>query len=167
MREGGSNYWRKVERLRLSRRRLLGGALATGAGAAGLALTGCAEEEEEEAAEPTAAVSRPELEPVTTRGGVYKTFGFDAMALDTRDPHQTRFGPISNLHSAVFSKVLQYENDYEQLMRPDLSAAPDGGPGMPEQPDEETYIIHVRPTAKFHDTPMCGRTSPTWPVAPW
>jgi len=159
MREGGSNYWRKVERFRLSRRRLLGGALTAGAGAAGLALVGCAGEEEE-AARPTPAVSRPTLETVTTRGGVYKSFGYDAMALDTRDPHQTRFGPMSNLHSAVFSKVLQYEDDYEQIMRPDLSAAPDGGPGMPEQPDEETYIIHVRPTAKFHDTPDVRKNFP-------
>ncbi len=160
MLEGRSDYWRKLERLRLSRRRLLGGTLATAAGATGLALTGCAGEGEQDAAGATPAAGRPELEAVTTRGGVYRTFGLDAMALDTRDPHQTRFGPISNLHSAVFSKVLQYEDDYEQVMRPDLSAGPDGEPAMPEQPDEETYIIHVRPTAKFHDTPQIRENFP-------
>lgn len=121
---------------------------------------GCAEKEEEGAAQPTPETTRPAYETVRTPGGVYKAFGLDAMALDTRDPHQTRFGPISNLHSAVFSKVLQYEDDYEQIMRPDLSAAPDGGPGMPEQPDEETYIIKVRPTAKFHDTAEVQKNFP-------
>jgi len=144
----------------MSRRRLLGGAITTGLGAAGLAAVGCAEEGEEEGEAPTPEATAAGLEPVATRGGWSRIFDYDALAIDTYDPHQTEFGPTYNMHSAVFSKVLNYEDDVNQVMYPDLSATADGGPGMPEQVDEETYIIRVRPTAKFHDTPQIRKDFP-------
>ncbi|MGB6837714.1 MAG: ABC transporter substrate-binding protein, partial [Dehalococcoidia bacterium] len=158
-------YWQKLQRSRLSRRRFLGGAVATGLGAAGLAAAGCAEEEEAPEGTPGAEGPTPEATvagyvPVTTRGGWRRGFGYDPMALDTHDPHQTQFGPMYNMHSAVFSKVLNYEDEVEGTIFPDLSADSDGGPGMPEQVDEQTYIIRVRPTAKFHDTPKIRKDFP-------
>jgi peptide/nickel transport system substrate-binding protein len=146
------SYWQKLQRARLSRRRFLGGAVVTGLGAAGLAAAGCAEEEEEGVAVPTPETTPAAYERCTTPGGWTRGFGWDPISLDTYDPHQTQFGPMYTMHGAVFSKVLNYEDDVNQVMYPDLSAGPDGGPGMPEQVDEETYIIRVRPTAKFHDT---------------
>jgi ABC-type transport system substrate-binding protein len=50
-----------------------------------------------------------------------------------------------NMHSAIFSKMLQYDDDANQVMSTDLAD------GMPEQPDKLTYIIKVRKGAKFHD----------------
>ncbi|MGB6837183.1 MAG: ABC transporter substrate-binding protein [Dehalococcoidia bacterium] len=149
-------------RRRFSRRRLLGGALAMGAGAAGLALTGCAEEEEVGPGTPEATpeATPTGLEPVQTRGGHFRTFEYDAMALDTFDPYQTQFGPLYNTHGSIFSKVLQYDDEVEQVMSPDLCAGPDGGPGMPEQPDEQTYIIRIRPNVFFHDTPQIRENYP-------
>lgn len=76
---------------------------------------------------------------------MYRFFGFDPLALDTFDPHQTQFGPMYNMHSAVFSKVLQYDDDANQVMSTDLAD------GMPEQPDELTYVIKIRKGVKFHD----------------
>jgi len=134
-----------------------------GAGAAGLALTACAEEEEEVGPgtpEATPEATPTGLETVQTRGGHLRLFEFDAMALDTYDPHQTQFGPLYNTHGSILSKVLQYEDEGEQTMSPDLSAAPDGGPGMPEQPDEQTYIIRIRPNVYFHDTPEIRKNYP-------
>ena len=116
------NYWTRWAKRRLSRRRLLTGAAGVGAGLAALSLVGCGGGEE--GAEPIAGgVARgiagriadgsptatpratcstagatgppPALEPAKTRGGMQRWFGFEAMPLDTFDPHQTQFGPTS------------------------------------------------------------------------
>jgi len=165
MQPSQQSYWKKLQRSRLSRRRFLGGAVATGLGAAGLAAAGCGGEEGAPEGTPSAEGPTPEAtkqayEPCATRGGWARKFEFDAMPLDTRDPHQTQFGPMYNTHSAVFSKVLNYEDEVQGTIFPDLSADPDGGPGMPEQPDDLTYIIRVRPAAKFHDTPQIQKDFP-------
>ncbi|MGB6837780.1 MAG: ABC transporter substrate-binding protein, partial [Dehalococcoidia bacterium] len=124
-----------------------------------------AEEEEAPEGTPEAAGPTPEatgraLEPCTTRGAWSRVFNYDAMALDTHDPHQTQFGPMYNMHDAVFSKVLNYDDDVQGIIYPDLCADSEGNPAMPEQVDDQTYIIHVRPTAKFHDTPQIQKDFP-------
>jgi peptide/nickel transport system substrate-binding protein len=68
------------------------------------------------------------------------------MALDTFDPHQTQFGPLFSTHSAVFSKVLKYQDAYRGIIERDLAEA------MPESPDELSYVIKIRPDVRFHDT---------------
>ena len=162
------NYWTRLRKQKLSRRRLLAGAVAAGAGAAGLAAVGCGGGEEEGpaagtpgAGTPTAvAGGQPALVPVGTRGGTIRAYGYDSMALDTRDPHQTRLGPQYNTQSYVFSKVLNYFDEIQQIMWPDLSCDAEGKPAMPEQVDELTYIIRIRPNASFHDTPSIRKD---WP----
>jgi peptide/nickel transport system substrate-binding protein len=160
MQEHRSSYWESWRRRRLSRRRLLASALAAGTGAAALALTGCTAEEEEGTPTPGPDLATPALVPVVTRGGGYRNFSYDAMAVDTLDPHQTQFGPLYSMHASVFSKVLQYDDEIEQIMRADLSAGLDGGPGLPEQPDEQTYIIKIRPNVYFHDTDNIRKNFP-------
>ena len=145
-------YWDKVESGRISRRKMLGGSVAAGAGVAAIALVGCGGNSSSKktpgASTPGGTGKTPQAttvqgSAVKTRGGVYRQFSFDALALDTYDPHQTQFGPMYNMHSAVFSKVLQYDDDVNQVMSPDLSV------GMPEQPDKLTYIIKLRKGVKF------------------
>ena len=162
------DYWQRLAARRLSRRRLLVGAAGTGAGLAALSLVGCGGGEEKPpsgspspgataapSASPTGssrifhrwgAGPHPPLEPLKTRGGVLRWFGFEAMALDTFDPHQTQFGPLFSTHAAVFSKVLKYQDAYRGIMERDLAEA------MPETPDELTYIVRIRPDVRFHDT---------------
>ena len=169
------NYWQRLQRKRLSRRRLLGSAAAGGVGVAGLAIVGCGDDDdddddddvepteaeteapddddEEPTAEPTEEEPEITLEPVGTTGGTFRYFGFDALTLDSFDPHQTQFGPIYNLHSAVFSKVLTYLDDYNEVIAPDLSE------GMPEQVDDVTYTIVLRPNATYHDNPSLQAAS--------
>lgn len=85
--------------------------------------------------------------PVGTRGGILRTYNFDAVAWDSLDPHLTQMGPIVNMHSAVFSRVLRYEDERAGTIVPDLAES------MPEQPDETTYVIKLRGGVTFHDSP--------------
>src|SRR3990172_8598240 len=150
------SYWHRLNQ-RLSRRRVLGG-MATGA--AGVALAACAggkkggEETEGGGAATPQPGEQPPLTKAASRGGTYRALGYDPLALDSRDPHHTRLGPQYNVQSAVYSKLLMYEDELKQEMVADLSASPDGtGPGMPEVVDELTYVVRIRPNATFHDTP--------------
>jgi len=169
-----SNYWKRLAKRRLSRRRLLTTAAGVGAGLTALSLVGC--EEEEGAATPTPSpaaspaaspgippgvpplptITPPELEPVKEgcRGGFARFYGYDAMPLDTYDPHQTQFGPMYNMHSAVFSKVLKYDDVRTTTMDTDLAES------MPETPDKLTYIIKIRPNVRFHDTENIRKNFP-------
>jgi peptide/nickel transport system substrate-binding protein len=156
------NYWTRLRAHRLSRRRLLAGAAAAGVGAAGLAVVGCGGGggKEEGPAPEEAAPGQPPLTTVVTRGGVSHGFQYDSLVLDTRDPHQTRLGPMYNVQSRVFSKILNYFDEIQQIMWPDLSSDADGNPAMPEQVDDLTYVVRLRPTARYHDTPQIRKD---WP----
>jgi peptide/nickel transport system substrate-binding protein len=144
-----SNYWRRFWARRLSRRRVLRAAALAGAGLGAAALVGCAEEEEARPAallSPTVpATATPFVyEPAAYSGGTLHLPGYEAFVFDTLDPHQTEFGPVVSSHSAVFSKVLRYEDIERGEIVPDLAQA------MPEMPDPLTYIIRLRPGVRFH-----------------
>ena len=149
-----ANYWKHWTRRRLTRRRLLSGALGAGAGLAALSLVGCEGGDDGTPATPsasplatgTAAAQRPQLEPATSRGGIIRYYNYDAMPLDTLDPHQTQFGPMYNMHSAIFSKVLKYDDSASCVIDTDLAEA------IPETADQLTYVVKIRPNVRFHDT---------------
>ena len=133
-----SSYWKSFWRNRVSRRRLLGSAAVGGAGLAAAAVVGC--------------------DGGGDGGGggggggsanVLRYQGFDALVLDSFDPHHTQFGPLYSGHSAVFSKLYKYASHSEQLLVPDLA---EGFPeiiGDPNAPTE--FIIHLRRGVTFHD----------------
>jgi len=136
-----------------------------GAGLTALSLVGC-EEEAEKAATPAAtpaasplatpsptAAARP-LEPARSRGGILRWMGFDPLPLDTLDPHQTQLGPLYNMHSAVFSKVLKYDDVAEGIIGTDLAET------VPETPDNLNYVIKIRPNVRFHDTENIRKNFP-------
>lgn len=83
------------------------------------------------------------LDPPKTRGGTFRAFGYNALPTDSFDPHQTTFGPMSSLHSMIFSRVVAYNDVVNQSLTPDLATA------IPEQPDKLTYLIKVNPNAKW------------------
>ena len=149
-----ANYWKHWTRRRLTRRRLLSGALGAGAGLAALSLVGCDGGDDGTSATPSAsplatgtpATQRPQLEPATSRGSIIRYYNYDAMPLDTLDPHQTQFGPLYNTHSAVFSKVLKYDDASNCVIDTDLAET------IPETADQLTYIVKIRPNIRFHDT---------------
>jgi ABC-type transport system substrate-binding protein len=92
------------------------------------------------------ATPRTAKTPAGNRGGMLRAYTFDAMPYDTFDPHLTQMGPIVNVHAAVFSRLLRYEDERAGTIAPDLAAA------TPEQPDGLTYIFRIRDGVRFHDT---------------
>jgi peptide/nickel transport system substrate-binding protein len=89
------------------------------------------------------------------RGGILRAYTFDALSPETFDPHAVAGGPIVSVHSAVFSKLLRYQDEGEGTIAPDLAEA------LPEQPDELTYVLKIREGVTFHDTPGARAAFPT------
>jgi peptide/nickel transport system substrate-binding protein len=127
----------------MTRRAFLAGTMAAAAAGGAAAITGYVRSRG--GSDATADV-RPALMPAVSRGGTLRVFNFDAVQPDTLDPHRTMTGPVADLHSAVFSRLLRYDDERAGTIVPDLCD------GMPEQPDRQTYIVRVRPEARFHDT---------------
>lgn len=161
-----SRYWSRFWRSRLSRRRLLGGAALGGGALAAAAIAGCGSEggtngrtstrastidSSRTSDVPIADARRPfEAPPPNSLGGTLRFTGFDALVLDSFDPHLTQFGPLYGGHSAVFSKLYKYVSHEEQLLEPDLAEEmPELGGDDPEKPTE--FVIKLRRGVRFHD----------------
>ncbi len=151
-------------RRRYSRRWFLG-ALGASAGAAGLAAIGCEETElppeETPIPEPTPEVyptysSTPAPEPTRTEqasrhGGTLRYAV--ALSSDGRfDPHTTTSAALLGQQALVYSRLLTYESQIDGRLAPDLAT------GLPEQPDDLTYVFRLNPEARWHDVePLNGR----------
>ncbi|HZP56839.1 MAG TPA: ABC transporter substrate-binding protein [Dehalococcoidia bacterium] len=125
---------------RISRRAFIGGAVIAGGAIAAGSIIGARRHGGGDA---PAADRR---ERVLSRGGVLRAYDFAAMPEDSLDPHLTRIGPVVDMHSAVFSRVLRYADEHAGAIAPDLARE------MPERPDALTYVIRLRDEARFHDT---------------
>ncbi len=136
---------------RITRRSFLLGSVAVAAAGGGAAIAGYVRSRGGDGH----AATEPALLRATSRGGTLRTFNLDATIEDTLDPHLTQMGPVQNMHAAVFSKLLQYEDEAAGTIVPDLCSA------MPEQPDQLTYIIRLRGDATFHDTPVSRLAHPS------
>ncbi len=131
-----SGYWNNFWLRRLNRRRLLGSAAVGSAGLAAAAVVGC-----------NSGGSGGNGGGGGGGGNILRYTGYDALVLDSFDPHHTQFGPLYSGHSAVFSKLFAYASHPEQIMVPDLAA---DFPEMPEEKPTE-FIIHLRRGVTFHD----------------
>ncbi len=149
---GVGRYWDWIAGARMNRRRFL---VASAAAAAGIAAA-CRNDTTIAPLDGTPDYNPRPRTAISegSRGGMYRAFGFDAIAIDTFDPHQTEFGPLTNMHAAVFSKLLKYDDEVRQIMSPDLATA------MPEVVDETTYLVRIRSGAAFHDTPRIRQSFP-------
>ena len=134
-----SNYWSNFWRKRVSRRRLLGSAALGGAGLAAAAVVGCN------------GGGGGGGDGSGDGGGanVLRYQGYDALVLDSFDPHHTQFGPLYSGHSAVFSKLFKYRSHVEQILVTDLAEDFPEIIGDPNAPTE--YVIHLRRGVTFHD----------------
>ncbi len=165
-----SNYWKNFWRKRVTRRRLLGGVVLGGSGLAAAGIVGCGgggttTNGNGKITPPSGnggfwGDHPPDLEIADARrefipapegmsGGTLRFTGFDALVLDTFDPHLTQFGPLYSGHSAVFSKLYKYVSHEAQISEPDLAEDMPEVIGDPNAPTE--YVIHLRKGVKFHD----------------
>lgn len=151
------NYWlRRAGASRLSRRGFVGGAAATGLGAAALGLVGCGDDDDEEpsgggttpaasasaagtaATSPTAAASKP-------KGGIAR-FSSANNTWDTFDSDRSRFSPFAVLIGYMMHGIVQWESF-------DRGKIGGGFASSWEQPDKNTFVFKVAPGLTWHNKP--------------
>ncbi len=155
---------------RYSRRWFLG-AVGAAAGAAVLAALGCGDEDDGEP--PVAPAATPEPEP--TEDGPHPTYPSTPAPDPTRaeqasrhggtlryaaafssdgrfDPHKTASAALLGQQALIYSRLLSYASQADDRLAPDLAL------GLPEQPDQVTYVFRLNPEARWHDvSPLDGR----------
>ena len=173
-----AEYWDRYWNERRSRRRFLGGAVATGAGAAGLALVGCGDDDDDDDTEPTAAATTPAgtqaaattpasnatptpVDPYAgaKRGGAYR-------AVQTGDP--PTIDPYGNLAfltkgfaAHIYSRLFKY-NAGAGVKKSDLLPVGDLAESAEASPDGLAWTIKLRKDTKFHNVaPVNGRAVTT------
>jgi peptide/nickel transport system substrate-binding protein len=129
--------------------------MGASAGAAGLAVAGCTgggsgsqtpgptiQEDETPTGDPSPTV-RPQD---GRRGETLRYTGFVERD-QFFDPHKSQAGPFYGHQALIFSRLLNYANQAEGRIQPDLAIA------MPEQVDSQTLIFRLNPNARWHELP--------------
>jgi ABC-type transport system substrate-binding protein len=151
----GQNYWlRKAQGSHISRRRFVGGAALAGAGAAGLALVGCGDDDDNGQATPTSGA--PAATPGTTAtpaaaqrtpGGVSRGVFLGALDFDNVDLHRVRANPTLWMSNSVLNKVLRHKNPDTGEIEGDLAESW-------EPVDAANYVFKIRKDVKWQNTPV-------------
>lgn len=167
-----------MRRRRISRRSLLSASARAGVGAAGLALVGCSDDEpapqelqqqamsqqdeppeppelqqqssqqQSQAADQQAAQAEPPRGPL--EGGIIRVW-LATERHDRWDPHRSRFRYTQAAHSLMYNRLIRPSAVSTGELEADLC-------GLPEMPDQTTYIFTVEPGAVFWDhEPANGR----------
>ena len=150
------SYWDKVTRERIARRRLLKSGAAFSLGAAALALVGCGDDDDSNGGDgggtpsspATGALSSPTAvqgEPKPGGSFVMQNSGYHNGLLLARPTAST-----STISGLVHSGLLAFTFGQPPSNGVDVEFEPDLAEGLPEQPDELTYVYTLR-QAQFHD----------------
>jgi peptide/nickel transport system substrate-binding protein len=157
--EDRNNYWL---RRKLSRRSALRGSAITGIAAATYALVGCGDDDDDTGgATPTSAGLLPTAVPTPTTAKQPKPGGSFSFQISSPPPSldpytQTSFVAAYN-HGLSYSKLYRFAAGVPEVAPADNKMEPDLATSMPEQVDELTYVIKLKP-ARFHNVaPVNGR----------
>ena len=156
-----TNYWAR----RASRRRFLGTGVAAGAGAAGLALVGCGDDDggskggsSSLATPTTAAGATPTAAPAdpfagAKRGGTYRWP--NSGDPPTLDPYGNPSFLTKEHASAHYSRLFRYQAGKEPL---GVKPIPDIAASAESSPDGLKWTVKLRQDVKFHNiAPVNGR----------
>jgi peptide/nickel transport system substrate-binding protein len=159
-----SEYWNRFWKERASRRRFLGVAGVTGAGAAGLALVGCGGSSSSKtptaglatntaAANATATPNDPFAG--ATKGGNFRTV--QQVDPPTIDPYGNASFLTKGFSAFSYSRLFKY-NAGPGVKVADLKPVPDIAESYTASADALTWTIKLRQGAKFHNiAPVNGR----------
>ncbi len=151
-----SNYWvKRLNSSRLSRRHFVGGAAATGVGAAALGLVGCGDDDEGEATPttaggspvPTTAGASPTPAAGPVDGGILRSIWLGGSQFDSVDVHRNFRDETSWLSNQVLNKIVRYSNPDTGDLEGDLAE-------KYETPDAQTYTFTIRKDVKWQNTPL-------------
>jgi ABC-type transport system substrate-binding protein len=155
-----NNYWvRQFNSNRLSRRRFMGGTAAVGAGAAGLALVGCGDDDVEDLPTPTSPPTNGDPTPTPApgetpdpgngdgpmEGGVLRASSADN-TYDTFDADRTRFTPFAAILGYTNLGILEWDSFAETRITGAFAESW-------QTPDETTVVLTLRPGLQWHDKP--------------
>ncbi len=149
-----NNYWaRRMGSNRLNRRRFVGGAAMTGAGATSLALVGCGNDDDDDDVAPPPTDDNGDPAPTPTpddapqQGGTLRTGTFlDVLGID---PHIEVSVGLTTAQR-VYTFLIGFDNtnnEYRTLLADGV-----------EQPSETEFVFTLRDDVRFHDiAPVNGR----------
>jgi len=153
------NYWLRYRDSRSSRRRFLGVAGTTGAGAAGLALVGCGDDDDDDNGLGGLATTTPEATveatPAPKTGGSYRVpVAGEAPSIDP-------YGNLSFLTKGVasypYSRLFKYRTD-PSIQAASVLPTGDLAESADASADGLTWTVKLRQGVKFHNiAPVSGR----------
>ena len=155
MRREGMSYWHRSRGGRFTRRRVLQGGGALGAGAAGLALVGCGNDDDDDDAAPPPD-DDDDLEPTPTPDPSEVRMGGHLNLRLSGSPRSLDFHfdtfPFNSLPiSTVYDGLLRFSEDWSEI-RTELAT------DLPENPDELTWVFNIRDDVFWQDVdPVNGR----------
>lgn len=169
--EERTNYWL---RRKITRRTALRGSAITGIAAASYALVGCGDDDDDDGGDATAtattagllptAVATPTTAKQPKPGG---SFSFQISSPPpSLDPYTSTSFVASYNHGLSYSKLYRFAAGVPEVAPADNTMETDLATDMPEQQDELTYVIKIKPGAKFHNVaPVNGRAVTSEDVA--
>jgi len=157
------SYWDRYWRMRASRRGVLRTGAFAGMGAAGLALVGCGDDDDDPS--PTSAATSGSGGPTQSAeqpkvGGtaVYPIFGVNSGDPPTLYPYENISYQVQTTASYHYSRLLRGASGPDIGSTDYTAVEGDLAQGLPEQPDDLTYVLKWKPNIVFHDkAPMNGR----------
>ncbi len=152
------NYWQRLALNRTSRRRVLLGAGTASLGVAAAGLVGCGDDDDDDGGNGTGGGQTPGTQaPATAPGGGEQPKKGGTFTLQmggsprSLDPHFDTFPYCTAVVCNTNEGLLRFTPDLTEV-EPELAEA------MPEQPDQMTFNIKLKPGIKFQNVaPVNGR----------